>query len=151
MFMCCKKSCEAKVANGALVVSFLDADLPKVWRADLSHVASASFELREQQGKFRLVMTRAGADAEEIAVFSDKARAVKTLEKLTRALMSSEAGGGKTGFFRKLTKVVFWIIGIFFVLVILSFVVGPKPAGQQMQTPAVKTGVPVPFDEAFGK
>ena len=68
MFAFTSKDVDAKVVGPALVVSFT-GDQPKVWRADMSGLATATLELRDAGGKAGdLVACTAGHDIKLIMI-----------------------------------------------------------------------------------
>jgi hypothetical protein len=144
-------------AGGALIMPFLDAETPRVWRTEWARLAQVSFEVRPAKDNlFALVMTGAGA-VEEIAVYRDRALAVAALSRLTDVL--SDGGGGMrigTGWLlpllKKIFKVALWIVVVVFALSFLRVLIfGPVTTGHT-QKPAsiVKTGVPQSAEEMFG-
>jgi hypothetical protein len=165
MFGSCSKDLEAKVVGNALVVSFMTADPPRVWRADMSGLSSATLELREgTPGKFRLVMRASGGKEEDISTFTDKAAATDALRAVTNAMLRGDggsvsvsssgpqaAGSGGVGFL----KVVLWIIAI----AVVGFIglqvmwvmggVGPRHMAAKIPTD-IKEGTAVPADKIFG-
>jgi hypothetical protein len=148
---------EAKVTNGALVVSFTGEGLPKVWRAEIGHLSSTAFELKDAQDKTALVM-KTPQNTEEVFAFSDKASAAAGLQAITQALFSDTHAGGsaparKSGFFGKLFKTLFFSALALICVAVLVTVSKTKPLdlGAGVAPSAVKTGVPVPADEMFGK
>jgi hypothetical protein len=159
---CSSKDLEARVVNNALVVSFLTADPPRVWRADMSGLASASLELREgTPGKFRLVMKTGAGKEEDISTFTDKEAAHDALRAVTSAMLRGDgsssgsssassapsAGGG-------ILKGVLWVVGVVVVLFIgahLLVLAGGPGGGKRSHLPAdVKQGTAVPADKIFG-
>jgi hypothetical protein len=152
MFGCSSKDVNAKVVNNALVVSFMASDPPRVWRADMSGLSTATLEVREgQPGKFRLVMKRGDGAEEDISTFTDKASATGALKAVTDAMMSADEGTPAAGGTRRgggFRKAALWIGGIFVVLWLMSHFSGP--AAQRALPPGVKTGTPVPAEQLFG-
>lgn len=158
MFGCSNSSrgLDAKVVNNALVVSFLTADPPRVWRADMTGLATATLELREgQPGKFRLVMKTPGGKEEDISTFTDRETASNALRCVTEAMLRGEGGSysssASSGGFPM--KRILWIAGI--VLVLYLVVNGLSNAlhngGGGRSLPAgVKAGTAVPADKIFG-
>lgn len=154
---CCKKSVEARVVNNALVVSSLDAKQPKVWRGEMSHVATASLELQEAQGKFRVVLkSAANAEGEEVISCPDKGAGLAAMKTITAALLAGEANAAivrKGGFFRGFLKLVLYLF-LFFVAMVLLVAIFVTPPQRPSGMPGVqgtKTGVLVPAEELFGK
>ena len=148
---------EARVAGGALVVSVLGGDAPRAWRADMTRLGSASFELEEGKDGVAVVM-KAGDDAETVYAFPDRAEAVAALQAVTRALFSYEQAVAAAhahhapartgpGFLGKVFRAVFWLFIIFVCFVMIKAVMTPTPAGMD----AAPAGAPVPADEVFGQ
>lgn len=160
---CCKNKggFEARVVGGALIVSLTDNGLPRVWRGDLSHAASAVLEVQEQQGKFSLVLKSADK-TESIAVFPAKDEAARAMRVVTDALLRGAAAPGQgghagtlRGLFGKILRFVFWLMALVAVLVVTLFALAPGKGGepdlQRVQVPQVRTGVPVPAEDMFGR
>ena len=77
----------AKVVDGTLILSLLDAITPAVWRLDLGSVKASSLEVRNSNnGVFTLVLTTPKADIHEIASFEKKQQAIDALKAVTFAL-----------------------------------------------------------------
>ena len=146
----------AGIADNALVVSLLTADAPRMWRADLSQLLTAALEVQDNQGKYTLVMKRAGS-VEEIGTFSNKDDAVEALQVITDTLLHGNtvapAHKKSCSWFKTLVKVVGWIIAVVFALLVLLLIVHPAPPAGYSRTsaPAVQTGVPTPADQILGK
>jgi hypothetical protein len=150
-----KSNIRAGIADNALVVSFLAAEAPRVWRAEMGQLATAALEVQENQGKFSLVMKRSGAPVEEIGTFTGKKEAVEALQLITEALLQ---GTGITqteksgGWFKKLLKFLLTAVIALFLLVALVNIFGRHaPSGQSSYTKAPPAGVPAPADEILGK
>ncbi len=153
-----KNSIRAGIVDNALVVSFLSADAPRVWRTDMTQFLNAAIEVQESQGKFSLVMKRSNAAAEEIGTFTDKKSAVEALQVLTDLLLQGQGSSQpkKCGWFKKLLKFVLYLAAAFFLfLAFLSFAHHSAGQGSPGKTPAaqtgVPTGVPTPADNIIGK
>jgi hypothetical protein len=168
MFASGSKDIDAKVVNNAMVVAFNSGDAPRVWRADMSHMQTATLEVRDaaEKGKFQLVLKSADND-DVVGTFPNKEEAAAALRLMTAAMMEGEKTGGaaaapKQGnFFVSLLK---WVVGAFVTivfLVILMFLFGPHPGGRSLAVqnypglnngpPPVKQGVPLPADQLFGE
>lgn len=169
---CCTKkqqTIEARIVGSALVVSFSDEARPHVWRKDLTELTSSVTEIREEGGKFLLVLSdnKNGA-AETIGVFTDKSAARGALQAVTSALLQGDttfhghaANGRKChghGLLGRLLRMTLWLAALAVAVLIMLFALVP-PDGKRMnevqgvktQAPAIKPGVPVPADELFGK
>ena len=166
MFAFTQKDVDAKIVNNALVVSLLGTDQPRVWRADMTGLSSATLDVLEEKGKYSVVLRRNGASPESIVTFSDKDSANYALRTLSDAMLKGETqsvitGGGAFG---TLLRTII-IIGIVFGLgsVVLGHLFTP-PAGEvssgsRVPIPApgkssgskVETGKPVPAEQLFGK
>lgn len=163
-----KSSIRAGIVDNALVVSFLAADAPRVWRADMGQLLTAALEVQDNQGKSILVMKRSGTPAEEIVTFSSKKDAVDALQVITEALLQGTGQGTgrctttqpqkSCGWFKKTLKFVMGaIVGLCVFVVALNIIVslsGRHPAPRQSNAeklPAVQTGVPTPADNIIGK
>ena len=75
-----------RVTGNALILTLPDAIAPVVWRFDLSQVRSSALEVRETDGKFVLVIKTPRSDTHDVAVFADRAGAVRALMAASRAL-----------------------------------------------------------------
>jgi hypothetical protein len=143
-------------AGGALIMPFLDAETPRVWRAEWSRLSQVSFEVRPaKDGLFALVMTGAGV-VEEIAVYKDRALAVAALSRLTDVLSGSSAQAGPgwiVPLLKKVFKIAVFVVAAVFALSFLRVLIfGPVTTGQTQNPAAViKTGVPQSAEEMFGK
>jgi hypothetical protein len=164
MFGCStNRDLDAKVVNNALVVSFLTADPPRVWRADMTGLSTATLELREgQPGRFRLVMRTGNGKEEDISTFADKQTATDALRVVTNAMLRGEGGsaGGSPSYYAAPSsgsslggtalKIVVWfgavLVAIWLVLHALS---GGGHAGRELPA-GVKPGAAVPADKIFG-
>jgi hypothetical protein len=158
MFSCSNKTnsndaVSAQVADGALVVSFFSADMPKVWRIEMSRMAATALEVKAAQDKFVLNMTSA-AGTEELAVFKDKLGAINALKSITTALLASDKKQKKcsSGFGKWCKRIVLTIVALLAVLFVLQLIVNPRhtPRSSGTQQSTVKTGVPVPAEQLFG-
>lgn len=160
MFCCRSKKCaEASVVDGALVISILSGTTPKIWRGDIKHRSSVTFEI---DGTV-LVMKSAEGGAESIATFAKKAEAEQALAAVSEALTCyggrhSRGRHHKGGWFRKLLKAVLWLLAIFVLLGVLRAFLLP-PAGPEMSSAPQQQapqstplpGVPAPADQLIGK
>jgi hypothetical protein len=156
MFGCSSRDLDARVVNNALVVSFMTADPPRVWRADMTGLSTATLELREgQPGKFRLVMKTGGGKEEDISTFADRETAANALRTVTDAMLRGDDGGGpvrsRSSSGRGFLKPVLWIAGILFVLyLIINGLAGAMHIAQHSLPAGVKPGTAVPADKIFG-
>lgn len=160
---------DARVVDGAMIASFMGAEPPKVWRADMNSLASATFEMQQADGLFHVVMT-SGGNKENIVAFADKEGATHALQALMTAMMTpvgataaatgaaapatEKKSSGFAGFIKKLLKLVVWLIGLFIVFVLLSMFVMPKLMNVVMPDRGltkVQQGAPIPADELFGE
>jgi hypothetical protein len=147
---------EARIAGGALVVSFMDDGLPKVWRTDIARLASAAFELKEDQGKFCLIL-KTPTGVEDIFLFTGRGDAALGLQAITQALFSGDHGTSsvsaqkKSGFFGKLLKVILYSIIVVLCLMALTIFLHAKSTNMGGGLPLVREGMPVPADQMFGK
>lgn len=92
MFACKQKPVQtnAHVVDGKLILSFPEALTPIVWQIDLSDAKSSSFEVIEEDGQFKLVTKKQGAQKKEtIAPFADKETAVQALMATSHALANA--------------------------------------------------------------
>lgn len=153
-----RKDIDAKVVGGALIVSFLGAEHPKVWRANLSGFSSATFELTQKGDEYSVVVKKDDGKEEKIVTFDDVESATYALNVITDAMQKGE-GKGSGNFFGTLVKVCVIVVAV--ILLGKLFVGGPPPGmGPQMrgQVPGaemgsgtlVKPGEPVPAEELFG-
>ena len=163
-----KNKTDARVVDGTLVASFMGAEPPKVWRADMKNLATVALELQQKDSQYLLIMKN-GGNAETIAHFNDRDAGTDALVALNDAMTgpvittataaAAPAGGGAFGrFFKKLLKLVLWLVGIVVVIVIVTSLISPLlpriigiggDAG--MRVNPVKTGAPVSADELFGE
>ncbi len=167
MFACTSKDVDAKVVGSALVVAF-SGEQPKVWRADMSGLATATLELRDAGGKSSVILNKSGQPEEVIATYADRESAAHAHKVITRAMLRGDvqAGGGHQGN-GMIWRVVKWGIAIVFLLFIIdtastavrNYMAGggnPGPArptmdGTEMgRNPYAKPGEPVPADQLFG-
>ena len=151
-----KGNVRAGIVDNALIVSFLSAEAPRVWRTDMGQFQNAALEVQENQGKFSLVMKRSGAAVEEIGTFTDKKSAAEALQLITEALLQGkEAPQTKTcGWFKKTLKFILSVLFVLVVLIVLVNIFGRHlPPGQNgpAKAPAVQTGIPTPADDIIGK
>jgi len=162
-----KTAAEARIVDGAMIASFMGAEPPKVWRADMKSISTATFEMKEESGAFHVVM-RTGEQTENIAAFADREGATDALQALMTAMLSpagtasadaaATAVPPKKGFFRRFLRFVFklalWLFAIAFVLWLTVMFFGPKLVGLVLKDPGmtrVQQGTPVPADDFFGE
>ncbi len=159
MFGCSSsRDLDAKVVNNALIVSFLTADPPRVWRADMTGLSTATLELREgQPGRFRLVMRTGAGKEEDISTFADKVTATNALRVVTNAMLRGDgaassasvsvgasAGGG-------FLKVLMWLGAVLVAIwLVLHALAGGGHGGGRELPAGVKPGTAVPADKLFG-
>ena len=85
-----KNTTEAKVTDGALIVSVANENAPKIWRTDITHANTATFELQDRDdGETALVM-RGGDNTEDVYVFADRALALSALYTVQAALFAGD-------------------------------------------------------------
>lgn len=160
-----KAKAEARVAGGALVVSFpgqpASGETPKVWRADMARLSPAAFELREDGEKTALVL-KTPAAAEDIHAFADKAAAAAALQAITQALFAQNPpvtapAAPKGGFWGRFLRTVVYILVLLVCIVVLGVFLKFKTMGPEgllgAGGPPVREGkgVPMPADRMFGK
>jgi len=161
-----KTAVDARIVDGAMIASFMGAEPPKVWRADLKGISTATFEMKEAAGAFHVVM-RAGDQAENIAAFLSKDDATDALQALMTAMLTPAGtatavavgdAAPRKGFFGRLLRFLFklalWAFGIVFVLWLTVLLFGPKILGMAMKDPGVtkvQQGTPVPLDDLLGE
>lgn len=156
---------DARVVDQALVASFMNAEPPKVWRADMKKLTTATLELRNDNGKYRLVMI-AQSGEEEVASFTDRDSGTAALQAVMNAMLAPSSASAaipvqraekKGGFFRTLAKIVLVLVAIFVVLVVVGgFLLNQK--GVQMldsmnldRAGVAREGAPTTADDYFGK
>ncbi len=156
---------DARVVDQALVASFMNAEPPKVWRADMKKLTTATLELRNDNGKYRLVMI-AQSGEEEVASFTDRDSGTAALQAVMNAMLAPSSTSAaipvqqvekKGGFFRTLAKIILVLIAIFVALVVVGgFLVNQK--GVQMldsmnldRAGVAREGAPTTADDYFGK
>ncbi|MFP4313578.1 MAG: hypothetical protein ACLFR0_04540 [Alphaproteobacteria bacterium] len=77
----------ANVVDGKLILSFPDAITPIVWQIDLHDAKSSAFEVVEEDGQFKMISKKQGAQKKEvIAPFATKESAVEALMVTSDAL-----------------------------------------------------------------
>ncbi len=152
-----KGNIRAGIVDNALVVSFLAADTPRVWRTDMGQFLTAALEIQDNQGKSSLVMKRSGAPAEDICTFSsDKKSAVEALQVITDTLLQGTGTAQPVkscGWFKKTLKFLLTAVFVLFLFFVLVNIFGKHtvPGQSSSRAPAVQTGVPAPADEIIGK
>jgi len=165
MFASSSKDIDAKVVDGAMVVAFNAGDTPRVWRADIGHMKTATLEVRGAKGKHQLVL-KSGETDDVVGDFTDKEQAAAALRLLTDALMKGEgasaaaAPAAKSGVFGTLFKVigvlaVLYVVGLFglrmLVMSSLSHRAGMGgPPGMHAPQSPVQQGTPVAPDDLLG-
>ena len=167
MFAFTEKDVDAKIVNNALVVSRLGTDQPRVWRADMTGLSSATLDVMEEKGKYSVVLRRNGAAPESIVTFNDKDSASYALRTLSDAMLKGEArgviqgGGGVFGTLLRTLVVVGIVLGLGSLVVSHLFTPPatdvstssrvPIPALGKSSGSKVESGKPVPADQLFGK
>jgi hypothetical protein len=77
----------AKVIDGTLIVTLPDATTPVIWRMPLEQVNASAIEIRDAEDQsFKLVLKGAKGDTKEIAHYNNRAKAVRSLMAISRAL-----------------------------------------------------------------
>lgn len=167
---CCnpKTTVEAKVANGALIVSFPASTPPRIWRRNLGHAASLVTEIREDGGKNVLIMSdAANGTVETIGTFPDKDAALVAWKAVSSALLNGDvsvfthpaqpSSCKVRSFLGRIIRLGLWLIALAVAVLVIAFMFMPLNPGMvsnDMPTKAppaaVKTGVPVPADQLFG-
>lgn len=160
---------DARVVDQALVASFMNAEPPKVWRADMAKLTTATLELRSEGGAYRLVLI-APSGEEEVARFTERDAGTAALQAVMQAMLTpsasvSSAGAAapapapqkKGGFFRGLIKFVLWLVALFVALVIVGGLLFSQKSGQMLSTMnfegarGLTEGQQAPADDYFGK
>lgn len=166
MFASTSKDVDAKVVGSALVVAFT-GDQPKVWRADMSGLATATLELRDAGGKSSVILNKSGQPEEVIATYADRESAAHAHKVITRAMLRGDVQAGAGQGNGVIWRVMKWVIAIVFLLFLIdtmsaavrNYMAGggnPNPArptmdGTEMgRNPYAKPGEPVPADQLFG-
>ena len=168
---------DARVAGQALVASFMNAEPPKVWRADMAKLGAATLELRSDAGRFRLVMIAEGGE-EDVAVFNTREDGTAALQAVMRAMVEGSSAPApaaaapaavspaaeapaapavkkKPGVLGFIGRVLVWMLAIVVVLVILAGLLLDNRQGQiadvlgTPSAPSARPGVPTPADEFF--
>lgn len=162
MFGCSSssKDVEARVVNNALIVKLLTADPPRVWRADMTGLATATLELREgQPGRFRLVMKTGGGKEEDISTFADRETATNALRVVTDAMLQGDGGTSSGGHVSQgssgggILRPALWIVGIVAVVWLFggALLGALHNSGGMHKLPTdIKQGTAVPADKIFG-
>lgn len=165
-FSSSKNSLKASIVDNALVVSSLSNGEPRALRVDMGKFMSSALEIKENEGKFSLVVKTGDMTAEEIEIFSNKKRAAEALQVIVDAMLrgNNPPPPEKTGgVFMALFKFVCFLLlmGVVFICVVFiaSFIINrPLNTGNVVnapsaitkeQTPPVPTGVPVPAEQAL--
>ncbi|MCK5659033.1 MAG: hypothetical protein KAH96_04065 [Alphaproteobacteria bacterium] len=165
-FSSSKNSLKASIVDNALVVSSLSNGEPRALRVDMGKFMSSALEIKENEGKFSLVVKTGDMTAEEIEIFSNKKRAAEALQVIVDAMLrgNNPPPPEKTGgVFMALFKFVCFLLlmGVVFICVVFiasfiinrplntSNVVNAPSAITKEQTPPVPTGVPVPAEQAL--
>lgn len=159
---------DARVVDQALIASFMNAEPPKVWRADMKKLTTATLELRSDNGKYRLVMI-AQSGEEEVASFNERESGTAALQAVMQAMLSpgtSSASAAaapvvqekkKGGFFRTLIKVILWMAAIFVAMVVVGGLLFSQKLGENLSTMQLDRagialeGAPTTADDYFGK
>lgn len=76
----------ARVVGDALVLSLPDACSPVVWRMELGDIKAAAFEIKNDGETWTLTMKTPKGEAQSIAPFDSKAKAVRALMTTSRAM-----------------------------------------------------------------
>lgn len=161
---------DARVVDQALVASFMNAEPPKVWRADMAKLNTATLELRSDAGRFRLVMITQGGE-EDVAIFTTRDDGTAALQAVMQAMLApfgavqasaapvaaaaSAAPVKKGGFFKALFKLFLWLVAIVVALMILAGLFLGDKTGQLISAinpgdaPIVAPGAAVPAEEFF--
>ncbi|MFN7113982.1 MAG: hypothetical protein ACK4PK_06450 [Alphaproteobacteria bacterium] len=160
---------DARVVDQALVASFMNAEPPKVWRADMAKLNTATLELRSDAGRFRLVMITQGGE-EDVAIFTARDDGTAALQAVMQAMMGGAsvqtaaapaaaavqaAPVKKGGFFKGLFKLFLWLVAIVVALMILAGLFLGDKTGQLISVinsgsaPVVAPGTAIPADEFF--
>lgn len=158
---------DARVVDGAMIASFMGAEPPKVWRADMKNLSTATFEMQEADGLFQIVM-KSGAEQENIAAFATRDGATHALQALMGAMMSpsgtavgtaasvsagEKKSSGFVRFLKGLLKLAVWIGGLLIIFALLSMLLAPR-LSRMLSDPGitkVQQGAPIPADELFGE
>lgn len=158
----CKKKqaslVEAGIANGALVVSYTGADNPRIWRGSMALASTATVELQEAPGAWRVLMKAPGVPEEEILLLKDKAVALEAFQAITRVLMSgapAAAAPRRRGFLGWIWRLIVWIFVAALVVIlgafaINRFVLGTSPTALLLSPPAMD-GAPAAGQQAAGQ
>lgn len=157
---------DARVVDQALVASFMNAEPPKVWRADMKKLTTATLELRNDDGKYRLVMI-AQSGEEEVASFTDRDSGTAALQAVMQAMLTPGTSSAATsavatdkkkgGFFRTMLKVVLWMVAIFVAMVVAGGLLFSQKVGENLSTMQLdragiaQEGAPTTADDYFGK
>lgn len=157
---------DARVVDQALVASFMNAEPPKVWRADMNKLTTATLELRSEEGRYRLVMISPTGE-EDVASFNDRESGTAALQAVMQAMLSPAsstvtatpvaAPKKKGGFFRTLLKVILWMVALFVTLVVIGGLLFSQKGAQMItsmdleRAGVAREGAPTTADDYFGK
>lgn len=136
-------------ANGQALVVTMPAATGKgrrVWRASLDRFATVAVDVRENRGRFAVMMTTPEGES-EIASFALRKQAD---ELMARILCVLAPKGSKTSWGRRVLKIVVGLVVVYF---LLSLFGGggdqrPSPRDAGIRAP-VQSGVPVPAEDLF--
>lgn len=165
-------SSSAKVVGDTLVLSLPDASAPVVWRMELGEIKAAAFEIKQDSDGYVLTMKTPKGEAQNIAPFKEKSRAMKALMAASNAMEHAQsvtrtaandgaaatmavAPARKKGIGQLLAGIIGIILlcGFLFTLAQMS---APLPPGSGSQTAAMNSagdtngspaGVPVSADD----
>lgn len=157
-----KNSIQAVVSGDALVVSFLSADTPRVWRGEFGQFLTSFVDIQEAQGKFNLVMRRGNGSVEEICSFKTKEAAEQALAVVSDALLNGGSGKAcssrkKGGWLKRIFKFILFLLVLFFAVTYANaryhFVQRADtsaPTATDSGKP-IQPGVPTNADDILGK
>ncbi|HYD19514.1 MAG TPA: hypothetical protein VEF76_13645 [Patescibacteria group bacterium] len=162
MFASSSKDVDAKVVGNALVVSFT-GEQPKVWRAEMAGVQTATLEIRDAGKSSSVVLAKAGQPDEVIVTYPDRESAQHAHKVISKAMLrgdvqaAASVSGGMVG------KIIKWVVILLLVLFLVDLMRStlmnlnnppPRPgvtgATERGGNPFAKPGEPVPADQLFG-
>lgn len=88
----------AKIVDGMLILSLLDAIHPVVWQMEMGQSKSSALEVREKDGNFVLVLKTPRQDIVEIAPYAEREKAVRALIAVTKAMERAQGQMRPAGF-----------------------------------------------------
>ncbi|MEM6780669.1 MAG: hypothetical protein AAF569_02275 [Pseudomonadota bacterium] len=81
----------ARVVDGTLILSLLDAVSPVVWRWNLGEAKASALEVREtKDGEYKLILKTPRGDVQDVAPFENRAKAMSALMAVSKAMQNAQ-------------------------------------------------------------